>query len=93
MLITVWKTKEKAIYVSITELARMLGISRVVVFKKIKKGKFLLIKSATLSPFQWSTSKHTWRNRFRYLNRRKKDVIRKAVEKVVKEWQNTPPSW
>lgn len=48
-------TGKKAIYISVAELAEMLGISRVAVFKKIKKAKFPLKRLVVLMLFPWNT--------------------------------------
>ena len=81
---------KKAIYVSITELARMLGISRVAVFKKIKKGQIpadkighsFAISVEHIKDILGGTDSGI-------LTDEKKDVIRKAVEKVVREYGET----
>ncbi|MEK7151942.1 MAG: helix-turn-helix domain-containing protein [Patescibacteria group bacterium] len=83
-------TGKKAIYISVAELAEMLGISRVAVFKKIKKGQIpaekigrsYAISMEHVSELVSDVSSPV-------LTDEKKEEIKKAVEKVVKEYGET----
>ena len=81
---------KKAAYVSITELTKMLGISRVAVFKKIKKGKIPAEKighSYAISMEHITDIVHGVNPRI--LTGEKKKEIGKAVGKMVKEYGET----
>ena len=81
---------KKAMYVSIQELANMLGISRIAVFKKIKKGQIpaekigrsYAISMEHVAEIMGSSDSGV-------LTDDKKVEIKKAVEKVVKEYGET----
>ena len=81
---------KKAIFVSITELAKILGISRVAVFKKIQKGQIpaekigrsYAISMEHVTDIVQGTST-------KILSEEKKNEIKKAVERVVKEYGET----
>lgn len=81
---------KKAIYISIQELARMLGISRVAVFKKIKKGQ---IPAEKIGRSYAISMEHVAEivngPDAGILNEDKKTEIKEAVEKVVKEYGET----
>lgn len=81
---------KKAVYISIHELAGMLGISRVAVFKKIKKGQipaekigrsYAISMEYVTEMLDATTSE--------VLTEAKKFEIKRAVEKVVKEYGET----
>src|SRR3989344_1716861 len=81
---------KKTIFVSITELAKMLGISRVAVFKRIKKGQipaerigrsYAISMEHVADLVQGPTSK--------ILTEEKKAEIKMAVERVVREYGET----
>lgn len=79
---------KKAIYISITELAKMLGISRVAVFKKIQKGQIpaeRIGRSYAISVEHVNEMMQT----SGVLTEDKKREIDRAVEKVVKEYGET----
>lgn len=81
---------KKAIFISIAELAKMLGISRVAVFKKIKKGQIPAEKigrSYAISMEDATDIVHGVASKV--LTEEKKVEIKKAVEKVVKEYGET----
>ncbi|MDO8522976.1 MAG: helix-turn-helix domain-containing protein [bacterium] len=81
---------KKAIYVSVTELAKMLGISHVAVFKRIKKGQVPAIKigrSYAISTEYVNDLMH--KGGPRILTKNKKKEIKQAVERVVKEYGET----
>ncbi|MEW6610918.1 MAG: helix-turn-helix domain-containing protein [Patescibacteria group bacterium] len=73
-------------FISTSELAKLLGLSRVAVFKKIKKGEIpaekkgrnFIIKKTDLPEFFG-----------RGLSERQKSEVEKAVEKIVKEYGET----
>lgn len=83
------KNKEKK-YVSVAELAKLLGISRIAVFKRIKKGQIpaekigrsYAISMADVNQIIKGTGPQV-------LTAAKKEEITKAVEKVVKEYGQT----
>lgn len=81
---------KKAKYVSVAELAKMLGISRIAVFNRIKKGlipaekigRFYVISMEDVSDIINGSA-------LGVLTDEKKDEIKKAVEKVVREYGET----
>ncbi len=81
---------KKATHVSIQELANMLGISRIAVFKKIKKGhipahkigRSYVISMEHVPEIVNSSDSNI-------LTEEKKNEIKNAVEKVVKEYGET----
>ena len=81
------KNKE---FVSVAELAKMLGISRVAVFKRIQKGKILAEKigRSYVVSMEYITEMMQGASP-KVLNEEKKGEIKKAVEKVVKEYGET----
>lgn len=81
---------KKAIFISIAELAKMLGISRVAVFKKIQKGQ---IPAEKIGRSYAISMEHVTDivggADSGVLTEEKKAEIKKAVEKVVKEYGET----
>lgn len=81
---------KKAIFVSVAELAKMLGISRIAVFNKIKKGQ---IPAEKIGRSYAISMEHVNEiisgSNSGILTEEKKEDIRKAVEKVVKEYGET----
>lgn len=81
---------KKAIYISIQELAKILGISRVAVFKKIKKGQ---IPAEKIGRSYAISMEHVPEiingSDSGVLTEDKKKEIKEAVEKVVKEYGET----
>jgi len=84
------ENKAKKLHISVAELAKMLGISRVAVFNRIKKGQIpaekigraYVISMADIDGIvQGIDSK--------ILTEEKKEIIKKAVAKVVKEYGET----
>lgn len=82
---------KKTIYMSVPELAKMLGISRVAVFNRIKKGyikahkvgrNYVILKE-DISEFNNDN------NKLKILTQEKKEEIKRGVEKVVKEYGET----
>jgi excisionase family DNA binding protein len=81
---------KKAIYVSVAELASMLGISRVAVFKKIKKGHIPAEKIGRNYAIAMEHVKDIVGGiDTEVLTEEKKSEIKQAVEKVVKEYGQT----
>ena len=82
--------EEKKKYVSVAELAKMLGISRVAVFKKIQKGQISAEKigrSYAISIEQ--ANEIVGGTNDNILTEEKKVEIKKAVEKAVQEYGET----
>ena len=81
---------KKAIFVSVAELAKMLGISRIAVFNKIKKGQ---IPAEKIGRSYAISMEHVNEiisgSNLNVLTEDKKEEIKKAVEKVVKEYGET----
>lgn len=84
------ENKAKKTHISVAELAKMLGISRVAVFNRIKKGQipaekigrsFAISMEDVDEIVQGISSKN--------LTEDQKEVIKKAVEKTVKEYGET----
>ncbi|MFA6271909.1 MAG: helix-turn-helix domain-containing protein [Patescibacteria group bacterium] len=71
---------------STTEVAEMLGISRVAVFNRIKRGE---IKAEKIGR-NFVVSRNQFKGVFKdTLEDSEKDVVNKAVKKVVKEYGET----
>ncbi len=73
-------------FLSTTELAKILGISRVAVFKKIKKGE---IKAAKVGRNFVIDKKDLGNILGKELTKKEKSEIEKAVKKTVKEYGET----
>ena len=81
---------KKAIYISIQELANMLGISRIAVFKKIKKGQIPAEKIGRSYAISMEhVSEIIGNSDSSVLTESKKSEIKRAVEKVVEEYGET----
>jgi len=81
---------KKKMYVSVAELAKRLGISRVAVFKKIQKGQISAEKigrSYAISIEQ--ANEIVGGTNDNILTEEKKVEIKKAVEKAVQEYGET----
>ena len=77
---------EEKEFLSTTELAKMLGISRIAVFKKIKKGEIKAIKVGR----NFIIDKKDLGNIFgKVLSSAKKQEIDRAVTKTIKEYGET----
>jgi len=73
-------------FLSTTELAKILGISRIAVYKKIKKGKIKAIKVGR----NFVINKKNLGNILgAELTGKEKKEIEKAVKRVVKEYHET----
>ncbi|HEX8947073.1 MAG TPA: helix-turn-helix domain-containing protein [Candidatus Paceibacterota bacterium] len=80
---------KKAIFISVTELAKMLGVSRVAVFKKIKKGQIPAEKIGRAYAIPMEHVAEVIQKGGRVLTDEEKLEIQEAVEKVVKEYGET----
>jgi len=81
---------KKATHVSVAELAKMLGVSRITVFNKIKNGQIPAEKigrSYAISIENVNEIISGFSSGI--LTENKKEEIKKAVEKVVKEYGET----
>ncbi|MFH1225908.1 MAG: helix-turn-helix domain-containing protein [bacterium] len=77
-------------HISVAELAKMLGISRIAVFKRIKKGQIpaeRIGRSYVISIND--VNEITQGIGPKILTKEKKEVIEKAVKKTVKEYGET----
>ena len=73
-------------FLSTTELAKILGISRIAVFKKIKKGEIKAMKVGR----NFVIDKKDLRNILSgFLGEKEKLEIEKTVKRVVKEYGET----
>ena len=70
-------------YVSIPELAKVLGISRIAVYQKVKKGQ---IKAVKIGRNYAVPKKYVDQVLGGALNQKEKDIIDKAVKKTVREY-------
>jgi len=78
--------EKKAIYISVAELAKKLGISRIAVFNKIKKGQIPAEKIGR----SYAVSMEDVESMIDgLLTENDKTEIKIAVEKVVKEYGDT----
>jgi len=77
------KNMEKKDYYSTSELAEILGISRVAVFKKIKKGNIKAIKIGRIFAIP---KKEVESILGKSLTERQKKIIEKAVKKTATEY-------
>lgn len=84
------ENKAKRTYISVAELAKILGISRVAVFKRIKKGQISAEKigrafAISMDEVDGITQGINLKN----LTENQKEIIKKAVEKTVREYGET----
>ena len=80
----------KAIFVSVSELAKLLGISRIAFFNKIKKGQIPAHKIGRAYAISMEDVTDLVNGRESdILTDNKKEEIQKAVEKVVREYGET----
>ncbi len=81
---------KKAIFISVAELAKMLGVSRIAVFNKIKKGQIPAEKIGRSYAISMEHVDEIINNKSsNVLTEEKKKIIREAVAKVVKEYGET----
>lgn len=74
---------EKNKYLSMSEFAKKLGISRIAVYKKIKKGQIRAIRIGRSFAIP---KKYLTDIMGKTLSKRNKKIIDKAVEKTIKEY-------
>jgi excisionase family DNA binding protein len=80
---------KEAMCVSVAELAKILGISRIAIFNKIKKGQIPAHKIGSYAIYMEDVSDLIHNTGKGILTEEKKIDIKKAVEKVVKEYGET----
>ncbi|NQT49202.1 helix-turn-helix domain-containing protein [Candidatus Kuenenbacteria bacterium] len=74
-------------YVSVAELGKMLGISRIAVFKRIQKGQIPAEKIGHSYAISMDNVNEIIQGKsLTSLSKEKKIIIQKAVEKTVKEY-------
>ncbi len=84
------ENKKNNLFVSIAELAKMLNISRIAVFKRIQKGQLPAEKIGRSYAIAISDVQRIVQGlNPKILSEDQKKVINKAVEKVVKEYGET----
>jgi excisionase family DNA binding protein len=74
---------EKNKYISMSEFAKSLGVSRIAVYKKIKKGQ---IKAIRIGRSFAIPKKYLTDIMGKTLSKKDKMIIDKAVEKTIKEY-------
>jgi len=74
---------KKSQYVTIPQLAKILGLSRVAVYRKVKKGQ---IKAVRIGRNYAIPKKYIMNILGKALNRQDKRLIDDAVKKTVKEY-------
>ena len=79
---------KKAIFISVAELAKLLGVSRVTVFNRIKKGLISAQKVGRSFAVSVEDADEILRGE-EVLTEQKKAEIKKVVQKVVKEYGET----
>ncbi len=78
---------KKKKYISVAELAKLLGISRVAVFKRIKKGQIPAEKIGRSYAISMDdVDEITQKTDSKTLTESQKETIKKAVKKVVDEY-------
>lgn len=77
---------KKAIYISVAELAKILGVSRIAAFNKIKKGQIPAVKIGRSYAISMKDVENIVNG---LLTENDKTEIKIAVEKVVKEYGDT----
>lgn len=81
---------KKTIYISVAELAKMMSISRIAVFNKIKKGQIPAEKIGRAYAISTeNVNEIILGSKSDVLTEDKKEEIKNAVEKVVKEYGET----
>ncbi len=82
--------KRKKLFISVVELAKMLGISRVAVFKRIKKGQIPAEKIGRSYAISMSDVNDIVQGiSLKTLTEDQKEQIKKAIEKVVEDYGET----
>lgn len=80
------RKKENKQFLSTTELAEILGISRIAVYKRIKKGK---IKAQKIAGNYVVNKKDLGGILKKELTKKEKSEIEKIVKRVIKEYGET----
>lgn len=80
---------KKAKYVSVAELAKMLGISRVAVFKRIKKGQIPAERIGHSYAISVDFVSSIIHDKNKQLTEENKNDIEKTVKKVIREYGET----
>ena len=80
---------KRAKYISVAEFAKLLGISRVAVFKRIKKGQIPAEKIGRSYAVPSEYVSNVIYTNPTVLTEEKKKKINQAVERVVKEYGQT----
>ena len=81
------ENKTKKLHISVAELAKILGVSRITVFKRIKKGQIPAEKIGRAYVISMdNVNELTQEAKNGALTGSQKEVIKEAVEKVVKEY-------
>lgn len=80
---------KKKSYLSVAELAKLLGISRVAVFKRIRKGQIPAEKIGRSYVISADDVDEISQKKPKALTEEQKETIRKAVKKVVDEYGET----
>lgn len=80
---------EKSKYISVAELAKILGISRIAVFNKIKKGQIPAEKIGRAYAVPMEFVRNNFFHDTGVLTEEKKKDINKIVERVVREYGET----
>lgn len=84
------QNKAKKLYISVAELAKMLGISRVAVFNRIKKGQIPAEKIGRSYAISMENVNEIVQGiNLKTLSEDQKEVIKKSVKKTVKEYGET----
>jgi len=73
-------------YITVSQAAELLGISRVAVFKKIKKGEIKAVKIGRMYAIPESFFENIFHKK---ISKKEKKLIEKAVEKVVRDYGET----
>ncbi len=80
---------KKPKYVSVAELAKMLGISRIAVFKRIKKGQIPALKIGRSYAISTEFVSSIIQDKNKELTEENKNDIEKTVKKVIREYGET----
>ncbi len=83
------ENKAKKTHISVIEMAKKLGISRVAVFNRIKKGQIPAEKVGRNYIISMDVADEIVHGRNLPLTEENKEFIKKAVEKTVKEYGET----
>ncbi|MCD6423469.1 MAG: excisionase family DNA-binding protein [Elusimicrobia bacterium] len=73
-------------YITVSQAAKLLGISRVAVFKKIKKGEIKAIRIGRIYAIPESLIENIFHKK---ISKKEKKLIEKAVKRVVRDYGET----